>query len=40
MVDGVLALGGVRFLRKPFTREEFHAALSDLVGRPRGDAGP
>ncbi len=31
MVDAVLAMGGVRFLRKPFTREELFAALSDLV---------
>jgi signal transduction histidine kinase/CheY-like chemotaxis protein len=30
MVDGVLALGGVRFLRKPIGREEFFAALRDL----------
>jgi signal transduction histidine kinase len=31
MVDAVLAMGGVRFLRKPFTREELFAALSDLL---------
>jgi len=31
MVDAVLALGGVRYLRKPFTREELHGALSDLL---------
>lgn len=31
MVDAVLALGGVRFLRKPFSREELHAALADLL---------
>lgn len=31
MVDGVLALGGVRFLRKPFTREELFRALEDLL---------
>lgn len=31
MVDSVLALGGVRFLRKPFTREELHAVLRDLT---------
>jgi hypothetical protein len=24
-------MGGVRFLRKPFTREELFAALSDLL---------
>ncbi len=30
MVDGVLGLGGVRFLRKPFTREELFHALQDL----------
>lgn len=35
MVDSVLALGGVRFLKKPFTREELHAVLADLTqGRP------
>jgi signal transduction histidine kinase/CheY-like chemotaxis protein len=39
MVDGILALGGVRFLRKPFTREELHGALADLLGqRSAGDA--
>jgi signal transduction histidine kinase/CheY-like chemotaxis protein len=39
MVDGVLALGGVRFLRKPFTREELHQALRDLVAaHPDGEA--
>ncbi len=31
MVDSVLALGRVRFLRKPFTREEFFAVLADVV---------
>jgi signal transduction histidine kinase/CheY-like chemotaxis protein len=30
MVDSVLGMGGVRFLRKPFTRGEIHAALRDL----------
>jgi CheY-like chemotaxis protein len=38
-VDGVLALGGVRFLRKPVPREELIAALQDLFaiapGRPQ-----
>jgi signal transduction histidine kinase/CheY-like chemotaxis protein len=36
MVDAVLASGGVRFLRKPFTREELHGALSDLLGEEAG----
>jgi signal transduction histidine kinase/ActR/RegA family two-component response regulator len=37
MVDSVLALGGVRFLKKPFTREELHAVLTDLAqGRTSG----
>jgi two-component system cell cycle sensor histidine kinase/response regulator CckA len=31
MMDSVLALGRVRFLRKPFTREELFAALADVV---------
>lgn len=30
MVDAVLSLGGVRFLKKPVTREEAFQALSDL----------
>lgn len=30
MVDAVLALGGVRFLKKPFEIEEFAASLEDL----------
>lgn len=30
LVDGLLALGGVRFLKKPFTREELFYALRDL----------
>lgn len=30
LVDGLLALGGVGFLRKPFTREELFASLRDL----------
>ena len=30
MVDAVLALGGVRFLKKPFTREELFHVLEDL----------
>ncbi len=30
LVDGMLALGGVGFLRKPFTREELFASLRDL----------
>jgi signal transduction histidine kinase/ActR/RegA family two-component response regulator len=30
MVDAVLALGGVRFLRKPFKRQDLYRALSDL----------
>ncbi len=34
MVDAALATGGVRFLRKPFTREELHQALTDLVRAP------
>jgi len=36
LVDGLLALGGVGFLHKPFTREELFYALRDLftVGTP------
>ena len=36
LVDGLLALGGVGFLHKPFTREELFYALRDLftVGAP------
>jgi len=30
LVDSLLALGGVRFLKKPFTREELFYALRDL----------
>jgi YesN/AraC family two-component response regulator len=30
-VDSVLALGGVRFLRKPIQREELFATLRDLA---------
>jgi CheY-like chemotaxis protein len=30
-VDAALATGGVRFLRKPFTREELHQVLTDLI---------
>ena len=37
MVDNVLALGRVRFLRKPFTREELFAVLADVV-RPNPGA--
>ncbi|MDP3772755.1 MAG: ATP-binding protein [Gemmatimonadales bacterium] len=40
MVDSVLALGGVRFLRKPFTREELFAALSDLLSVEVGATPP
>ncbi len=39
MVDAALAAGGVRFLRKPFTREELHRALTDLVPTPPVTAG-
>lgn len=35
-VDAILALGGVRFLRKPFAREELHRALGDLVAVGNG----
>jgi signal transduction histidine kinase/ActR/RegA family two-component response regulator len=31
LVDNLLALGGVRFLQKPFTREELFYALRDLL---------
>jgi FixJ family two-component response regulator len=34
MVDAVLALGGVRFLRKPFTREELRDVLADMFAAP------
>jgi CheY-like chemotaxis protein/anti-sigma regulatory factor (Ser/Thr protein kinase) len=41
-VDGVLSGGGVRFLRKPFTRQAFHEALGDLLAEPAvpGAGGP
>ena len=37
-VDAVLATGRVRFLRKPFTRQAFHQALSDLLAAPGASA--
>jgi len=41
LVDSLLALGGVRFLKKPFTREELFYALRDLftVETPAAQAG-
>jgi signal transduction histidine kinase/ActR/RegA family two-component response regulator len=38
MVDALLALGGIRFLRKPFRREDLYRALVD-VGTSQPDIG-
>ena len=37
MVDAVLALGGVRFLRKPFGRSDVLHALRDLFSIASAD---
>lgn len=40
LVDSLLALGGVRFLKKPFTREELFYCLRDLFTvEPQGPGG-
>lgn len=40
LLDGLLALGGVGFLRKPFTREELFYALRDLFTVEGGNPTP
>lgn len=40
LVDGLLALGGVRFLKKPFTREELFYTLRDLLTVEEAPAPP
>jgi CheY-like chemotaxis protein len=40
MIDGILALGGVRFLAKPFSSEQLSLTLQDLFSATAGDAPP